>query len=156
MLSVTLHRNIMAKINEIAFQDTFPVRHPVLREGKPIESCFFDGDDLTTTNHFGLLIDRKIIGVVSIYQNKNANFNGVNSYQVRGMAVLKSFQKKGFGELLMLHCEKHISEQNGDLIWFNAREVAVGFYEKLNYKKAGNSFIINDVGLHYCMFKKIG
>lgn len=145
----------MIEIIEIPYQDTFSVRHPVLREGKPIESCLFDGDDLKTTKHFGLFVAKKIVGVVSIYKNKNSTFKAVNPFQIRGMAVLATFQKKGYGELLVLHCEKYILEQNGDLIWFNAREVAVGFYEKLHFSKWGNSFLIADVGIHYIMFKKL-
>ena len=43
----------MNSIKEIHFQETFEVRHPVLREGRPIETCFFDGDELETTKHFG-------------------------------------------------------------------------------------------------------
>ena len=146
----------MIEIVEIAYQDTFSVRHPVLREGKPIESCFFDGDDLKTTVHFGLFVDKKIVGVVSVYKNKNVNFKAVNPLQIRGMAVLNEFQKKGFGELLMLHCEKYILNQKGDYIWLNARELAVGFYKKLDYTVIGNSFLIIDVGLHFLMYKKIG
>lgn len=146
----------MIEIIKITYQETFSVRHPVLREGKPIESCFFEGDDLKTTKHFGLFIAKKIVGVVSIYKNKNSNFKSDNPFQIRGMAVLNIFRKKGFGELLVLHCEKYILEQNGDLIWFNARELAVGFYEKLNYVKWGDSFLIADVGKHYIMYKKLG
>jgi len=145
----------MVEIIEIPFQATYAVRHPVLRGGKPIESCFFEGDDLKTTNHFGLFVDKKIVGVVSVYTNKNTNFKADNPFQIRGMAVLATFQKKGFGELLVHHCENYVREQNGDLIWFNAREIAIGFYEKLNYVKYGESFLIADVGIHYIMYKKL-
>ena len=145
----------MTEIKEIHYQDTFIVRHPVLRQGKPIESCFFDGDDLPTTKHFGAFIDEKITGAVSVYQNKNVNFNDGNQYQIRGMAVLDDFQKKGLGELLVLCSEEYVSKQKGNLIWFNARESAVGFYEKLNYQKMGEPFPVGDIGWHYIMFKKM-
>ena len=69
---------------------------------------------------------------------------------------MKYFQKKGYGELLVLHCKKYISKQNGDLIWFHLPESVVGFYEKLNYIKIENPFIIANIGLHYTMIKKIG
>ena len=71
------------------------------------------------------------------------------------MAVLTDFQKKGIGELLVLYTEDYVRKQKGNLIWFNARELAVGFYEKLNYQKTGEPFLIPDVGLHYIMFKKL-
>lgn len=42
----------MAIIKKISSSETFLVRQPVLRAGKPLESCRFDGDDLEITHHF--------------------------------------------------------------------------------------------------------
>ena len=50
-------------IQNISSQDTYVVRHPVLRSGKPLETCRFDGDDLPTTQHFGFFEKGKIIGI---------------------------------------------------------------------------------------------
>ncbi len=38
-------------IREISSQETFKVRHPVLRQGRPLEDCAFTDDDLETTIH---------------------------------------------------------------------------------------------------------
>ncbi len=146
----------MIKIQNISSIDTFLVRHPVLRVGKPIESCVFDGDNLPSTKHFGLNIKEKLVGVVSICENNNTIFNIENQFQIRGMAVLPEFQKKGFGEDLVKHCESYVKNVNGTIIWFNARENAVLFYEKLGYNKIGNPFSIADIGIHYLMKKEIG
>lgn len=146
----------MKEIKKISSRDTFLVRHPILREGKPIESCQFDGDDLETTTHFGLFIDKNITGVLSVFKNNNVIFSSENQYQIRGMAILKDFQRKGFGDELIKHAEAYIKSQFGKLIWFNARENAVPFYEKLGYIKIGEPFFIADIGIHYNMKKEIG
>lgn len=146
----------MKYLHEISFSDTFSVRHPVLRAGKPLDSCHFDGDELVSTKHFGLFVDNFLIGVVSVFKNNSAIFIASNQYQIRGMAVLADFQKKGYGADLVKHCEDYVLQQKGTLIWFNARENAVTFYEKLNYSKIGNPFNIADIGLHYIMKKEIG
>jgi predicted GNAT family N-acyltransferase len=146
----------MKEIKKINSRDTFLVRQPILREGKPIESCQFDGDDLETTTHFGLFIDKNIIGVLSVFKNNNVIFNTENQFQIRGMAILKKFQRKGFGDELVKHSEEHVKSQFGKLIWFNARESAVPFYEKLGYIKIGEPFPIADIGIHYIMKKEIG
>jgi GNAT superfamily N-acetyltransferase len=143
-------------IKEILAIDTFSIRHPVLRSGKPIESCHFDGDDLETTKHFGLFHENNLVGVISIFQVRNPLFVEESQFQIRGMAVLEHHQKKGFGEALVRHAEDYTKGQNGTMIWFNARIVAVGFYEKLGYQIIGESFNIGDVGEHYIQFKKIG
>lgn len=145
----------MMKIQNISSTHTFLVRHPVLRAGKPIESCVFDDDNLTTTKHFGLFIEEKLVGVVSVFKKNNTIFNKENQFQIRGMAVLLEFQKKGFGENLVKHCENYVKSVNGAVIWFNARESAVPFYEKLGYNKIGNPFSITEIGIHFLMKKEI-
>jgi len=145
----------MQNIKKITALETYSVRHPVLRNGKPLTSCQFDGDDLETTHHFGYFLKNELIGVISLFQQNNETFTANNQYQIRGMAVLKQHQKKGFGEALVLFCESYCKTLNTSLIWFNARIVAVGFYEKTGYQKTGPPFEITGVGEHLVMFKKI-
>lgn len=146
----------MATIKKIDYTATFSVRHPVLRAGKPIESCFFDGDDLETTFHFGLFVVDKLVGVISVFKNKTTTFSVAKQFQIRGMAVLKEHQSFGYGKLLLHKAEEEIIKQKGDLIWFNARENAVGFYQNSGYQIVGDSFEIAGIGTHYIMYKKIG
>ena len=145
----------MKNIKKITALETFPVRHPVLRAEKPIESCNFDGDTLETTVHFGLYDSHNLLGVVSLFESKNDLFTHEKQFQIRGMAVLKQHQKKGLGEKLIVHAEKHCSKQKPNLIWFNARKEAVGFYKKMGYQTKGVPFEIKGVGEHIVMFKDI-
>ena len=145
----------MTLIKEISAKETFIVRHPVLRKGKPIETCAFEGDDLKTTHHFGLFNDLDLIGIISLFLKTNTIFAENLQAQIRGMGILESHQKKGFGEALVKHCEKYCISNQFDLIWFNARTAAVGFYKKMGYKIKGNSFEIPEVGEHYLMYKKL-
>ena len=93
-------------IKEIDIKSVITVRHLVLRKGKPIETCHFVNDEKRTTKHFGLLIDDKVIGVVSLFGNKNVLFKDKKQFQIRGMAVLEEYQHKGFGKLLIEKAEK--------------------------------------------------
>ncbi len=145
----------MFAIRKISAQETFAVRHPVLRKGKPIESCSFEGDDLLTTSHFGLYENNQIEGVISVFEKNNPLFEDKHQVQIRGMAVLKNNQGKGFGRLLVIHIERVLKAQNTTLIWFNARKNAVGFYQKLGYEIIGHSFEIPGVGIHFVMWKKL-
>jgi ribosomal protein S18 acetylase RimI-like enzyme len=145
----------MIEIKKITAFETIIVRHPVLRLGKPIASCYFEGDDLPTTSHFGLFVENHLTAVISAFKVQNKLFIEENQYQIRGMAVLEEFQKKGFGEALLKYCENEITVAKGELIWFNARESAVGFYKKSGYEILGDKFEIPDVGPHYILFKTI-
>ncbi|TGD57741.1 GNAT family N-acetyltransferase [Flavobacterium humi] len=145
----------MITIKIIPSKETYPVRQPVLRAGKPIESCCFDGDDLETTVHFGLYFDKDLAGVVSVFESRNANFPEERQMQIRGMAVLEGYQKKGFGNFLVNRVEEYAKSKNVPLLWFNARETAVRFYEKLQYTTIGPAFEIQEIGTHYVMFKHL-
>ena len=140
-------------IKKINYLDTFPVRSVVLRQGKPIETCFFLGDDAVGTTHFGLYIENNIIGVASVFTSNNENFDIKNQFQLRGMAILEEYQSAGFGKLLIEEVFNFIQLQQTELLWFNARESAVPFYEKLECTKKGASFEIPEIGTHFLMYK---
>ena len=145
----------MINIKQISPAETFAVRQPVLRPGKPIEACIFEGDNLPTTIHLGIHADDILAGVISIFESSHTHFPKKKQHQLRGMAVLEAYQKKGLGEQLVQAAENLILEKQSDLIWFNAREIAVGFYTRMGYEIKGNPFPITDIGLHYVMFKKL-
>ncbi|WP_163398236.1 GNAT family N-acetyltransferase [Flavobacterium fluviatile] len=145
----------MTLIKEISAKETFIVRHPVLRKGKPVETCVFEGDDLETTHHFGLFDNSDLIGIISLFIKTNPIFAQNLQAQIRGMAILESHQKKGFGEALVKYCEEYCLANQFELIWFNARVSAVGFYKKTGYETIGDSFNIPEIGEHYLMYKKL-
>ena len=145
----------MFEIKEISAFETIIVRHPVLRFGKPIESCQFEGDDLPTTSHFGFVYENQLSAVISVFEEKSILFFEENQFQIRGMAVLEQHQKKGFGVALLKFCENQIRNNRVEIIWFNARQTAIGFYEKSQYQKIGDGFEIADIGIHYVLFKKL-
>lgn len=142
------------QIKEISALETYTVRHPVLREGRPIEDCRFDGDNLPTTFHLGLFYDAILVGVATFMKNNHTVFSDDNQYQLRGMAVLKTHQGKQLGDALFKHGEILLKEKSVSLLWFNAREVAVNFYKRNGCEILGEPFEIKGIGIHFVMFKK--
>lgn len=142
-------------IKQITAQETYAVRHPVLRTGKPIESCVFSGDNLDTTIHLGLYYERKLIGVVSFMSGSTSFFKEPYQYQLRGMALLKKFQNKALGALLTGYGERVLREQKASLIWCNARKKAVNFYRRNGFKTIGEPFDIPEIGTHCTMYKHL-
>src|SRR5690606_19564128 len=109
-----------------------------------------------TTFHFGLFFEEKLVGIISLFKNDNPLFDEEeNQYQIRGMAVLDYFRKYGLGKKLVQYSEDYLKQNNISIIWFNARESAVGFYQKSGYEIIGNAFDIPDVGVHYVMYKML-
>jgi len=142
-------------VKQITATDTHTVRHPVLRPGKPRSTCIFDGDDLKTTIHFGIYDNEHIIGVASFLKNNHPKITDLNQYQLRGMAVLKAYQGLGIGHTLLKYCDAFLIEKGANLMWCNAREIAVNFYKRNGFSVFGDVFNIKDIGPHYAMKKKL-
>ncbi len=134
-------------IQKISSQQTWAVRHPVLRKGRPVKDCIFKHDDDKSTLHFGAYQAMILVGVVTLIVNSNGDF------QLRGMAVLEPYQKFGIGAQLVRHLEDHVRKFYRERIWMNAREIAVPFYLKLGYVISGKPFDIPGIGAHYVMEK---
>ena len=143
----------MIYIKTIQAIDTYPIRQAILRKGKPIETCVFEGDHNLNTLHFGLFKDEELVGVLSVFANSNAQFTQTNQFQLRGMAVLEIHQNKGYGKKLIQFIENYLVLNSETLLWFNARINAVAFYEKLGYTGTGEVFVIDEIGPHLVMFK---
>ncbi len=62
-------KNTLVTVKEITTEESISVRHPVLRQGKPIESCYFEGDDKPATFHLGLYYYGDLIGVATFMEN---------------------------------------------------------------------------------------
>lgn len=136
------------QLKEIDTTATYTVRHPVLRNGLPIESCAFDFDDAPSTMHLGAFENDRLIGVLTLIFK-------TQSVQLRGMAVLEQFQGQGVGKQLIVHAENYVKRQNIQTIWMNARRIAVPFYKACGYKKQGESFELAHGGTHWKMIKNL-
>lgn len=145
----------MTTVQKVSLKSVYPIRHLVLRKEKPIESCYFVDDEKKSTLHFGVILEDKIVGVGSLFEQKNELINSKKQFQIRGMAILEEHHDKGFGTLLLHEIEAVCSAKKATTIWFNAREKAVVFYKKLGYEVTGKPFDIQRVGIHIVMKKTI-
>lgn len=141
-------------LKEITAKETWPVRHPVLRKGRPLEDVYMEADEKETTFHLGIFHKNNIVGVASFMDDVNPAFNGVQA-RLRGMAVLPEFRKKGLAELILKKGEEILKEKGATLLWFNARIIALNFYKNLGYETVGPEFDIPLVGPHYVMKKQL-
>ncbi len=72
--------------------------------------------------------------------------------KMRQVAVDAESQGKGIGSLLVKASEAFAHQNGYDTIELNARDTAVPFYEKLDYKKEGDMFVEVSIP-HYKMVK---
>lgn len=127
----------------------------MLRQGHPIETCHFEDDERDQTFHLGAFVEGKLVSVASFYYHKNDKFETENQYQLRGMATLEDFQKKGFSRELLKVAFPIIEQNFCDLVWCNARVAARPFYENVGFEATGEVYEIEGVGPHILMSKQI-
>ena len=138
-------------VRQITAAETVPLRHAVLRPGRPVETALFSGDDLASTTHFGAFRNGQLLCVASLFEAQLPDEPGVAAIQLRGMATATEAQRTGLGRALVLDCVGFARERGARLLWCNARVYACGFYSKLGFEIVGKEFDIPDVGPHYRM-----
>lgn len=143
------------EIKYISSDATTDLRHLVLRQGRPRSSCQMEGDDLKSTKHLGAFIDSKCVGILSLFQAETEQISDKDQYQLRGMAVHPKFQGQNIGKALVAFSESELMNLDVNILWCNARKVAVDFYIKLGFNIISDQFLIPDVGPHFVMYKKL-
>jgi ribosomal protein S18 acetylase RimI-like enzyme len=74
--------------------------------------------------------------------------------RLRQMAVMNDLQGKGIGKALMQFAENLARDRGYKRITMHARKNALGFYEKMGYKKIGKEF--EEITIpHYVMEKEL-
>lgn len=141
----------MILIKEINPSETYKIRKEELRKGIDL-SCEFEGDFDKNTFHIGAFKNNELVAVASFMKRENNRLQG-NQYQLRGMATDLSVRGDGFGKLLLQKAFEKLSTLNCEVLWCNAREISVGFYQKMDFKSIGKPFDIQLIGKHFVMVK---
>tara|TARA_R110000868_G_scaffold348962_1_gene610110 strand:+ start:728 stop:1162 length:435 start_codon:yes stop_codon:yes gene_type:complete len=143
------------KVLQISAKDTYGLRHRVLRQGRPIEECHFEGDEADQTFHLGAFVDNQLVSVASFYYERNPAFEDEDQYRLRGMATLEEHRGGGHSRALLRTAFPLIKQNFCSLVWCNARISAQGFYEKTGFTTYGEQFEVPVIGPHMLMFRKI-
>ena len=111
------------------------LRDEILR--KPL-GLQFSPDELEKEKqhmHMAAYEDDQILGCCMLVKE------GDDTVRLRQMAVVNDVQGKGIGRALMQFAENLARDRGYKRITMHARKNAVGFYERLGYKKKGDEFM---------------
>jgi predicted GNAT family N-acyltransferase len=108
-------------------------------------------DELEASSHHVIACndDDSVIGVGRL------QFNTDKQAQIRYMAVEPAHEGHGIGRQIVLALEAIARRHNCERIMLDAREPAVGFYEKLGYEIKTKSYLLFDSIQHYRMQKTL-
>lgn len=127
----------------------YDLRWRVLRApwGEPKGSEIDDIEDRCF--HIMASVNDKVAGVGRL------QYNSDNEAQIRYMAVEKEYEGKHIGSRIVYALEQEARNRNINTIVLDAREPAVGFYNKLGYHTEKKSYLLFDAIQHYRMKKKL-
>lgn len=147
---------INSSVKIITTKETYPLRLEVLWQHKnSLAECKLDIDDLTTTFHVGAYKNGEIVAIGTFLQQKNEKFEATNQYRLKAMASSPKVRGENFGKLLIEFAIEELKNRKADLLWCDARKVALGFYEKMGFKIKGDFYEIPIIGKHKLMYKRI-
>jgi predicted GNAT family N-acyltransferase len=142
-------------VKQISALDCYTVRHQVLWPHKHFDDCGIDIDNQEGAFHLGTYSGEKLLSIASFFKQSNSKFTYSKQYRLRAMATVLEAQKKGAARLLIQSAIELLKAQQQELLWCDARIIATGFYEKLDFLTLGESYEIPIIGTHYLMYKKL-
>ena len=142
-------------INKVDAEKVRSLRHLELRKGQDFSTTSYLKDYEEDTFHMACILEDKIVTCATFYPEKSIKIKSDNAYRLRGMATDSKFQRKGYASNLMEKSFKELTKRDCDMVWCNARLVAVEFYKSVGFKITGELFDIAGIGPHYYMYKEI-
>src|SRR4051794_2701491 len=134
-------QNIRLNIIEVPTEGTHELRRRVLRDGDPDVDVTFPEDTAAGAFHLAAVDeDERVVGVATFFPSPTPYRPGAKTYQLRGMAVDDGLQGSGVGRTLLEAAAERLRTVGVDAAWANARDTALGFYERLGWKVAGDGF----------------
>ena len=135
------------------------LRHRILRQGLPVETARFPGDDDSMTQHIATFLAEaggQAIGEpICCASFMRGELNGEKAWQLRGMATDVPYQGRQLGTRLLIWFEQAIIDRGPlRLMWCNARLPAVKFYESNGWECISEVFDIPTAGPHCKMMKR--
>ncbi|MEZ4461203.1 MAG: GNAT family N-acetyltransferase [bacterium] len=131
-----------------------PLRTRVLRPlFSPGEHLVFPEDGRPTTLHVAASINADVVGVATFLPNMTPYLDDRHAVQLRGMAVSPQMQGAGIGKCILDFALPALKQrfERADWVWCNARETAVGFYDRCGFEIVSERFDIPNVGPHFVM-----
>lgn len=134
------------RVEQAAPADVIPLRHRVLRPGRPEADAHWQGDREPATRHWVARWGGEVVGVVTVLQRTPPG-DDAPGWQLRGMAVAPEVRGRGIGSSML----ETVHADVGEPMWCNARTGARGFYDKHGWQAVGEVFDKPGVGPHVQM-----
>jgi len=130
------------------YRQMIKLRDDVLRRPLGLSFSNDELDEEKANLHIAAYEDDQMLGCCMLVEE------GQDTVRLRQMAVINDLQGKGVGRALMQFAENLARDRGFKKITMHARKNAIGFYEKMGYRKVGTEF--QEITIpHYVMEKEL-
>ena len=138
---------------QISAEETRAVRHRVLWPHIAQEKdCIIDIDDREDAIHLGAFLDDQLVAVCSLFEMHSEKIADKKQYRLRAMASLPEVRGTGAGKMIVHEALRRLEAKGMDVLWCEARKVALGFYEKLGFERIDEWYEVPKIGPHQFMY----
>jgi ribosomal protein S18 acetylase RimI-like enzyme len=144
------------EIKKIQANQTYDLRHALLRKGQPRSACRLELDEDSKSLHLGAYEKELLVGVLSAMPTSYPEHKNYRGIQFRAIAVHPNFQRKGIASQLIKQAFVILDTQyKPHHIWLNARIAAQALYITNGFTPIGTTFDIPPIGIHQRFLKVI-
>lgn len=137
-------------------EETWSLRHRVLRPHQTLADCDYPGDRDPANFHLGVLdtatAPPAVVCVGTFHAERSHELPGTRHYRLRGMATEPLLRGQGLGAMLLRDAFTRLKGLGAEWLWCHAREGAIPFYTKLGFTGHGELFEVPGIGRHLVMY----
>ncbi|HEU5034443.1 MAG TPA: GNAT family N-acetyltransferase [Mycobacteriales bacterium] len=144
------------QVRRASAAEIVPIRHAVLRPGRPVSTALYAEDDRAV--HVGAWESSSdgelLVGCATVFpqpwpgdDDPAAPPPEPGAWRLRGMAVDPSRQGSGAGRQVLALAVELARAAGAPLLWADGRTSALGFYERLGWQVVGEEYVVAASGL---------
>ena len=129
--------------------DAYDLRYRVLRVGTPSSIVEYVEDEYASTHHLGVELDGRIVAIATWIDQPSPDAPGLVGVQLRGMATdpAEHIRGRGLGSLVLRSGIAIATDKGADVVWANARDSALDFYQAHGFHVSSEAFMTSDTVL---------
>lgn len=138
---------VNVEIVTLPARDTHALRKTILRDGTASDTVAFDGDDLPSTFHLGVVVDRELVAISTWLARDRSDHPDRQGVQLRGMATSPEHRGTGISADLLAAGIDRCRASGVGLVWARARVAALSFYVRHGFESIGDQYTDPTTGL---------
>jgi ribosomal protein S18 acetylase RimI-like enzyme len=147
------------RVEVVGAADAYDLRRRVLRGGRPDAEVAFPEDGRPGAFHLAVRSagEGDLVAVASFSPEPAPSRAGRRAVHLRGLAVDQAWQCRGVGRCLFEAAVARLRQEGVEVLWANARDSALGFYQRLGMEVVGEGFLLPETGIpHHVVVLDLG